>query len=63
MLLGLNFVYFKGLLSGVLNFRFIILNDLELVKVKWGIEEEFRREVYLLYIIRIMVFVEYLEIF
>lgn len=51
MLLGLNFVYFKDLLSGVLNFRFIILNDLELVKVKWEIEEEFRREVYLLYII------------
>lgn len=31
---GLNFVYLKDLLSGVLNFRFTILNDSELAKVK-----------------------------
>lgn len=60
---GLNFVHLKDLLSAVLNFRFTILNDSELAKVKWGTEEESRREAHLLYTTRTMAFVEHSEIF
>lgn len=63
MSLGLNFIHLKYLSNGVLNFRCTIQNDSELAKVKWGTEEESRREAHLSYTTRTMAFVERSEIF